>query len=473
MNVVLVTVDCLRQDRCGIYGHHRDTTPTLDSLGRKGFVFDNAYATGPVTTESFPGILAGRLSADCIAADNLYQKRLPDGEPTVASHLRDGGWSTAAVITNPRIGPHVASDRGFETFENLRQPSGNSTDDNSGSTSIVPDLDVGHRLYRLRERMRELDGIPFRYELPFLAYRSYQYLSEWPSVRGERVVDGSLDTLDDLTGPFFAWTHLMDVHGPIHPQTALDGGFTDRGRLSQFRSHARRVSNAPDAQTGLRYDSAVRYVDAQIARIVDQLKSSGRWDETILVVTADHGEALHDRGVYAHPQHYTYDELLNVPLVVRVPEHDGRRVDTPFSLGWIHELLADLTDAPALDAPLSSPYEGKLPIEEPSGDTQATLLADSISPRGHSVVVRRGSTKHVVQTHELTDATSPDVQPTGTYHLCRDPKERIRADAVNSELRQRAEDLVTAPDELRAGTDDDSSVTEATKDRLRQLGYAE
>ena len=62
MNVVLVTVDCLRQDRVGIYGHHRDTT--LDALGREGFVFDDAYATGPVTTESIPGILAGRLSRD-------------------------------------------------------------------------------------------------------------------------------------------------------------------------------------------------------------------------------------------------------------------------------------------------------------------------------------------------------------------------------------------------------------------------
>lgn len=208
MNVVLVTVDCLRQDRCGIYGHHRDTTPTVNALGREGFVFDNAYATGPVTTESIPGILAGRLSADCVAGENLYQKRLPDGEPTLASQFRDAGYETAAVITNPRIGPHVASDRGFETFENLRGTSDPRADSGTDDGSLLPDIAVGHRLFQLRERMREFDSVPLRYELPFLGFRSYQYLSGWPSVRGERVVDAFLNALDGLTAPFFAWTQV-------------------------------------------------------------------------------------------------------------------------------------------------------------------------------------------------------------------------------------------------------------------------
>lgn len=120
MNVLLITVDCLRRDRCGIYGHHRDTTPTMDALARKGYVFDEAYATGPVTTESFPGILAGRLSAQCVAGETLYQKRIPEGEPTIATHLQDAGYDTVGVISNPRIGLHVDTDRGFETFRNLR-----------------------------------------------------------------------------------------------------------------------------------------------------------------------------------------------------------------------------------------------------------------------------------------------------------------------------------------------------------------
>lgn len=269
MKILLVTIDCLRRDRCGIYGHHWNTTPTLNTLAREGFVYDNAYATGPVTTESFPGILAGRLSAQTVAGENLYQKCIPEGKPTIASHLRNAGYGTVGVISNPRIGRPVNIDRGFETFTNLR--TGGESDEGANSESFLPDLHVGERLYQLRDTMREHDSVPYRYELPFIAFRTYQYLTEWPTVRSERVVDEFLDELVGNSSPFFWWTHLMDVHGPIHPRTVSDGGLCDSGVLTQFRSHAKRVSNVHDAQTEARYDSAVRYVDGQLRRIVDWL----------------------------------------------------------------------------------------------------------------------------------------------------------------------------------------------------------
>lgn len=169
MNILLMTIDCLRRDRCGVYDHHRNTTPPLDSLARDGFLFESAYATGPVTTESFPGILAGRLSAQTVAGETLYQNFLSEGAPTIASHLRDNGWDTAAVILNPRIGEHVGTDRGFEEFYNLRNAEG-ETDDSSDS-SWIPDIVVGEKLYQLCERMREFDSVPYRYETPFLAFQ--------------------------------------------------------------------------------------------------------------------------------------------------------------------------------------------------------------------------------------------------------------------------------------------------------------
>ena len=466
MNVVLVTVDCLRRDRCGTYGHHRDTTPTLDALGREGYVFDSAYATGPVTTESFPGILAGRLSADCVAGENLYQKRIPEGEPTLASHLRDAGWSTAAVISNPRIGTHVDSDRGFETFRNLRTNGESSSDDEE--RGLLPSLQVGERLYQLRERMRKFDRIPYRYVLPFLGFRYYQHLTGWPSVRGETVVDAFLDELAGLSSPFFAWTHLMDVHGPIHPRTVADGGLVDAGTLAQFRSHAKRVGNARDPQTEARYDSAVRYVDEQLRGIVNWLKARGVWDETALVVTADHGDALFDRGLYGHPQHYTYEELLSVPLVVRVPDSDGERIDGLFSLGWLHELVAEMGEVSSMDAPLSSGRESHF-----SSGGESDVVADSISHSGHSIVVWRGSRKYVRQTHDLKEASEIGVGTPGLYKLAEDPKERVPQDEVVAGLKQVANGVEIDTLEELHSRNPSSTVSAETKDRLKQLGYAE
>lgn len=468
MNLLLVTIDCLRRDRCGIYGHHRDTTPTLDALGREGYVFDNAYATGPVTTESFPGILAGRLSAQTVAGENLYQKCIPEGEPTIATHLRDAGYETVGVISNPRIGSHVGIDRGFETFTNLRV-SGESDEDGTRSGSFLPQLQIGERLYQLREKMRKYDSVPYRYELPFLTFRTYQYYTGWPSVRGERIVDEFLDELAESTTPFFGWTHLMDVHGPLHPLTVADGGLSSGSPLSQFRSHAKRVSDVYDAQTEVRYDSSVRYVDGQLRRIVNWLKETNLWDETALIVTADHGEALYDRGIYGHPQHYLYDELLAVPLVGRIPGYGGGKLTSAFSLGWFHEIVADICGIATLDVPLTSAHQSHFESDTTADDV---LLADSISHRGHSLVVRQGVWKYVSQNGELANVTETRVGPQGHFRLDKNPKERQAHDDSWDVLERVADELIVVPEELRKQTRD-SSIDNATRDQLKQLGYTE
>lgn len=438
----------------------------MDALGRDGFVFDRAMATGPVTTESFPGILAGRLSADTVAGSTLFQKSLPEDAPTIAGQLESAGYDTVGVISNPRIGSHVGTDRGFETFRNLR--TGGETDDEGESDTIRSALQIGDRLYRLRERLRDLESVPYRYELPFLGFRTYQYLTGWPSVRGEEVIDSFIAELTETSGPFFGWTHLMDVHGPIHPQTVIDGGLMDAGPLAQFRSHARRASNVHDPATQTRYDSAVRYVDTQLQRLVDWLRDANLYEETALVVTADHGEALYDRGIYGHPQHYTYEELLGVPLVVRVPGRDGDRIERPMSLGWLHELIAELAGVGEMDAPLTSEDSRHL---SPEASHEPLLLADSISPQGHSVVARSGDVKYVVQTDDLSGSDDPTVQPTGTYRLADDPAERVQSDRDDSSLVREANRRRIDPEELRQSSA--GPVSAATKDRLKQLGYAE
>ena len=467
MNVILVTIDCLRRDRCGIYGHHRDTTPTLDALGRDGYVFDNVYATGPVTTESFPGILAGRLSAQTVAGDNLWQKCLPDGAPTIASHLSDEGWNTGAVISNPRIGRHVNSDRGFEEFQNLRTPIFESGDEEKSLP--LSDFHIGQKLYELRENMRRFDNLPYRYELPFIAFRYYQYLSGWPSVRGETIVDEFLELLSRQSAPFFGWTHMMDIHGPLHPQTVNDGGLSHGGPLTQFRSHAKRVSNIHDPRTEARYDSSIRYVDEQLRRIVEWLKSNDLWDDTALIVTADHGDALYDRELYGHPQHYMYDELLEVPLVVRTPGEEGELISSPFSLGWLHEIITELGDVRELDTPLSSSQNSHF---TPDRTEEKTILADSISPRGHSIVARNGETKFVMQTGKLTDADEAEVGPHGYSRLDIDPKERLSHECSEATLEQAVHQVMVDPEDLRQETGS-AGIDDATIDQLKQLGYAE
>lgn len=463
MNVVLITVDCLRRDRCGIYNHYKNTTPTIDSIGQDGFVFDNAYSTGPVTTESFPGILAGRLSGHTSASDSLWQKCLPNGAVTLASHLFENGWSTAAIISNPRIGKHVNSDHGFEKFHNIR--SRNDTSESSSKIPSLPQISVGQKLYTIRERVRQFESLPFKYELPILLFRYYQIINGWPSTDGKVIIDELLNQVSNLSDPFFAWAHLMDVHGPIHPRIGMNME-ANQSRFRQFRSHAERIADIYSISADERYNSAVRYVDNQIRRVVEWLKERNIWDETAIIITSDHGDALYDRGIYGHPPHYMYNELLKIPLIIRHPDHGYNRVDRAFSLGWLHEVVTEICGVKNMNAPLSSSHDSHFLR---NGSTDDVILADSITPNGHSIAAVHQDQKRVVQLSDNTKSLERKIQPTGTYHLGKDPTERTQHHSTKEALTEQIEKINSESENLNYP--DRESIDQRTEDLMKQLGY--
>jgi hypothetical protein len=163
-----------------------------------------------------------------------------------------------------------------------------------------------------------------------------------------------------------------------------------------------------------------------------------------------------------------YDELLSVPLVVRIPGRADRQVTHPFSLGWLHEIVTEFCGIDALDAPLTSSYESHL---EPDTMDDDVLLADSIDQQGHSIGARQGVLKYVTQTGELADYTGIRVGSSGYYRLDRDPKERCPTDESYEHLEQATLEVTVEPDDLREQTQS-SSIDDATLDHLKQLGYA-
>jgi len=465
-NVVLFTVDCFRYDRCGFTGHHRNTTPFLDELASESIVFDEAYASGPDTSESFPGILAGRLSRDCAYVESPTRKALPSDAETVASHFRDYGYKTLAVISNPQLTHRRNFDRGFEHFENLRVPeeeeaSEEAISERDADNPLLRRLSVGQRLYDFRRRMKKHESLPFYYRAPVIALREYQYRTDWPTISGDRVLDRVEKALEGVSSRFFLWVHLMDLHGPLHPDTVREGGLCTANPRTQFSWDADRMADIEEPRCELRYDSAVRYVDSQIERFVSYLRSTGRWDDTALVVTGDHGEALYDRGGYGHPHHYLYDDLLHVPLMVRDPdqEREQYRTERSFSLVWMHQLLSELARIP--DAPVPESDDSR-PFERPE---TTTLLADSIGPNGHTVAVRKDGLKTIV--HSEPDMEDNKVE---SYRVSIDRGERrnISSTIPDSSHKKRTEEIIVRPNKLHElGTE----MAEDVEDRLKELGY--
>lgn len=201
-------------------------------------------------------------------------------------------------------------------------------------------------LRSFRDRTRSSDGNRLASGL-YALYRYQQLRGDWPTTRADVVIETLLDELEgkDSTQPFDAWTHLMDLHAPLHPESIRDGGLAwSDSTARHLLADAGRMANQHTPAYDTMYDSALRYVDSQIARIIGYLREGGVWDEMVFIITADHREALFERGVYAHQYHSMFDELLHVPFIVHTPDESAARFDSPFSLAWLHELLADLAN---------------------------------------------------------------------------------------------------------------------------------
>ena len=362
-SLVLVTVDCLRTDRVGFRGYSQPLTPFLESLAKESIVFPVAIVAGAPTYFSFPAIMASRYPLG-LGREVLG---IAPGETTLATTLREAGYETGAFIAgNPYLSTRFGYDQGFRQFSDFLD-SGLSAE----SVNLLPPVGTGwSKINRRLERLSRLtrataaayDELYFRY-CQWRSGRedcSMDQLRRYPAA--DVVVSAAGAWLNALSRqPFFLWIHLMDPHHPYYPpQEALQSlgishvtpqrarflnSFWNRGDVSPKRlQHYRKEVMAL-------YDAGVHWVDQQLSRLVGTLKASQRWNDTVFVVTADHGEEFLEHGSRYHSPDGLAEQLIRVPLLVHAG--DGSTpgiVPGPFSL--IH-LTPTLLEAVGVDVPLS------------------------------------------------------------------------------------------------------------------------
>jgi arylsulfatase A-like enzyme/Flp pilus assembly protein TadD len=265
-DVVLITIDTVRADHVGCYGDREARTPNLDALSRDGVLFRTAVASVPLTLPSHCSILTGAYPPLHGVRDNLGYS-LGETPPTLASILKQRGYSTAAFVGADVLDPKRGLNRGFDTYScPMRRKMGR-------------DNPVVFNLQELRRR-------------------------------AEDVVNDALDWMSAgrarSGAPWFVWIHLYDPHTPYNPP-------------DRFRD----LVQSP-------YDGAIAYADSAVGRVFDYLKQQGLYDSSLIVATSDHGESFGEHGEYAHG-YFIYDTTLLVPLIVKPPVGSGvavHRIET-------------------------------------------------------------------------------------------------------------------------------------------------
>lgn len=262
-NLVLVTVDTLRADHLGAYGYERPTSPAIDGLAREGVVFERAFAPRGMTWPSLASIMTSRYPVAHGVRRNGIE--ISPAQTTLAEVLAARGWATAAIV-----------------WRNVR-----------------------------RQRWEGFEHVASADDDPELARLAIEWLEARPP------------------GPFFLWLHLHRPHSPYAPPEELarrfDTGYRgpidgSRQLLDEITFTRRELSAEELAHVVSLYDAETAYADGEVGRLLAALERLDLASDSLVVLSADHGEDLAQRQSYFYHMASVYDSSLHVPLILRWPK---------------------------------------------------------------------------------------------------------------------------------------------------------
>lgn len=300
-NIIIVMIDTLRFDHIEPGGHDRPTSPFLARLANEGTFFENAWAQAPHTLAStatfltgryFPPMLANRFFEPVPGLNETRQRvmeevrTLAEENNTLAEVFSDAGFETFAVFTNPHHHPTSGFFQGFDSAE------------------FIPGIPEP-------EEAADGAGINDRFSA-WLDARS-------GSDNGERKNSAEADAEGKAGRPFFAYLHYMEPHHPYRPPPELEAQFVTEAGEYKYTNGTPQGAQVPSPEDleymkGL-YDAEIRYNDSLLEELWASLEARGLAENTILVVTSDHGEEFMDHGGMGHG--ITLEiEMLHIPLII-------------------------------------------------------------------------------------------------------------------------------------------------------------
>ena len=421
-NLLLISLDTLRADHLGCYGYPRPTSPFLDRLASQGVLFEQAWATSPWTLPSHASLFTGLYPSQ--HGVMTEERALPADLPTLAESLRDRGFATAGFVSGIFLGARFGLGRGFDRYVAIpTRPASGGTGTSLSATA--------------------------------------------------RVSAGGLEWLASQSGrPFFLFLHYFDIHSDYLPEPRFAAlfekpyrGVVD-GSTRQLMAFLR-GQIAFDAEDRERlvdlYDAEIRQLDQGLEELFARLAERGALADTVVVVTADHGEELFDHGGVFHGR-TQYQEMLRVPLILLGPGIPrGLRSQQPVSLVDLAPTLLTLF---GLGVPPGVPGRDLAPLwkQGDAGWSERDLFAEANDTNG-----RRSPLRAVLQGRwKLVQHASGERE---LFELGEDPLEHAnRAAAEPARAAKLASRLTTELGSVREAPAL-PKLTPDTRKQLEALGY--
>ena len=372
-NIILISIDTLRADHCSCYGYDKKTTPMLDLLAEKGVRFSHSYSSSPWTLPSHASMFSGLYPFKHHAVDDFIS--IHKSVPMLAEKLKAAGYETGAFVSHYYLSKDYGFDRGFDKF-----------------------------VTRLDAPATDMSEIA----------------SRW--IRDHR------------KGNFFAFIHYFDPHTPYRPplKYARKHYPPDMAPIAADVKDTLRVihSKNPDERSKLLegllalYDAEIDFTDSAIGELFKKLQLFKLDQNTLIVVTSDHGEEFFEHGLMEHG--FTlYDEQIRVPLIFYCPDRlaAGRVVDTPASNV---DIMPTLMDYAGLRPPTEIDGSSLLPLVLPESRVPIPLVQRAL----HAQTTRQGPDRMCVVKDKMKYIYSPTFRlsnrliKTELFNLAKDPNEQ-------------------------------------------------
>lgn len=470
-SVIVITIDALRADGLSLYGNPSSTSPELDRIAGEGVYFHRAIAPFVCTTPAMAALMTGLnpyyrpdegwqfgsfFGLSRFSRDEVVGGMNPDLQ-TLAEILRDNGYHTIGFSTNPHLAEKTHFNQGFEEYTDFQ----------------------GYFDRNEEER------IP---------------LAHACSAPAPVVLKLAEDKLREIEEPFFLWIHLMDVHfpylAPVPYNRLFDRGFLYLDDLILSETYQALIMEQygeksyrdfktleelgitkkalTDHMKGL-YLGEIRLVDDSIGKFYDFLQDQDLADNTLLIITSDHGEEFMEHGCLSHhgltgAKH----ELINIPLIMLFPDGDplntGTGIDSQVRLVDLAPTIVDflgLTDS-------VPPMEGKSLLSVIRGEEEEGRLGCISAPWFETVVNDRW--KYIrMKDPEREELFDRQVDPGETRNLAEAQPEKIKEmRRLYQEFSRKMES--EAPSRVSSAPSDPSPspvLNSIERDRLRALGYAQ
>ncbi len=448
-NVVFVVIDTLRADHLGCYGYERPTSPFIDSLAANGTRVADASAPAAWTKPATGTILTGLYPSRHGALYHGSRLQLPRGERTLAEAFRQAGYVTAGFVSNPNIKQVFDFDRGFDEFFD-------SPVEDTISLASIRGSYFGRILMDLLRHQ-------FNWKYENDVRQMNEHVLAWLETNQEN--------------PFFLYVHYIDPHIPYSPPGEYQRQFArDHPGFPLFNERKELVGIDL-------YDGEIRYSDDGIRELVEGLEQHGLWENTLLVLTSDHGEEFFEHGILGHG-FSLYQPVIHVPLVLHGPGVvPGRVVEDPVQIVDLPATVLDLAEAGA--DRLGDGVSFASAIREPSWTPPAQYYLENEFGQDYADQrafvfkgVRKGRWKLVItEANQFFPPLDPRYGSLALYDLVSDPKERnnlIHEEehrARVTEMKELLETHLTFLDETGFRDAEPAAISEDILGNLRAMGY--